>query len=299
MVLTRSMENLNLITMHSNSNVVENDNQMANSNNQPVLDNNINPNISNQSRSSHIKLPQFWIDNPNAWFIQADTIFNIHNITNDDIKYQNTIIALTQEVITKVIDVIQSPPLINKYILLKKTLCERFSMSIESRLELLLTKSSLGDSKPSDLFREMQNCVSADALFSVDLLYKLWIRKLPAQLQLSLTGCNTLLNINEKVDLADKLFEIYEKPSISTISNNNTLESSVNNLTQLTNSLSENINQLSMEVSELKINKYNKKNYQNKSNYRNASTICWYHSKFGTNAKKCIKPCNFKPISLN
>lgn len=38
------------------------------------------------------------------------------------------------------------------------------------------------------------------------------------------------------------------------------------------------------------------------SRERNSSTYCWYHNEYGTNARKCEEPCNFKqqqPSSSN
>ncbi len=54
-----------------------------------------------------VKLPSFWIDNPRAWFIQADSQFAISNITVSTTKFYHILSSLPKEVIDTVVDIVE------------------------------------------------------------------------------------------------------------------------------------------------------------------------------------------------
>lgn len=83
----------------------------------------------NNNHTHNLKIPQFWTYCPQAWFLQIDMQFQLHNIEDDNIKYQFIVTSLSQEAILKILDIVQKPPLTNKYEIIKKILCERFSLS--------------------------------------------------------------------------------------------------------------------------------------------------------------------------
>ena len=143
---------------------------------------------------------------------------------------------------------------------------------------------------------------------SHELLYKLWLRKLPQIVQAHLTTCNSQ-NIDERVSLADRIYEISSKRQVSAVEHNsrNNIEFSIQQLTELTANLCQNLNKVILEVGELKYrgrsqerNNSNNRNFsRRRSNSRNNTEFCWYHSRFGDRAYKCIKPCNFENKNVN
>jgi hypothetical protein len=52
-----------------------------------------------------LKLPTFWTAQPDVWFAQAETQFNLRGITADDTKYY-VLAALDQDTATRVLDLI-------------------------------------------------------------------------------------------------------------------------------------------------------------------------------------------------
>ena len=44
-----------------------------------------------------IKLPTFWAQQPEVWFLQAEAQFHIRKITDDTTKYYHVVAALDQE----------------------------------------------------------------------------------------------------------------------------------------------------------------------------------------------------------
>ncbi|XP_065356419.1 uncharacterized protein LOC135950819 [Calliphora vicina] len=253
--------------------------------------------------NDNVKLPPFWISCPQAWFIQTEIQFNIKQITDDTTKYQHVIIALPQEVIIKILDVLQKPPTLNKYEFLKNTLCERFSLSEEKRLEQLFSDKQIGDRRPSEFYRDMSNVAGSVSLIGNDLLYKLWLRKLPKELQVHLTSSN-LENLDDKIKLADKIWDVLSKNQIYSINSNCNNQDIIQQFSTITSQICQNLDKLSLEVSELRSSRQRNMSYPNyrrksRSRSRQKFEKCWYHFKFGSNAHKCIPPCNFTSNDTN
>lgn len=252
-----------------------------------------NYNVNNIS----LKLPCFWTSCPEAWFIQTEIQFNIKQINDDTDKYYHVVVALPQEVITKVLDILQKPPLTNKYEFLKKHLCERFSLSEEKRLEKLFSDKQIGDRKPSEFYRDMLNISGSVSMIGNELLYKLWLRKLPKELQIHLSSSN-IQNMEEKLSLADKIWDVSNNKQISQINSNN-ISNFNDDIFQHISKICQNIENLKLEISELRTSRSRDRSNSNfRQNSRNRSRTkfdkCWYHFKFGSNAHKCIPPCNFQ-----
>lgn len=255
------------------------------------------------SSTLSIKLPQFWTSCPETWFIQTELTFTLKNITDDTTKYQLVIISLPEEVLNKIVDIIHNPPQNNKYDHIKNTILERFSMNEDARLEKLLNDSEIGDRKPSEFFRDLSALAISNSMVNNNLLIKLWMRKLPPTIQMHLTVSN-LTSINEKLTLADKIYGLFNKSQISSVSTSPTNLSNnqlFENLVQVTSNLAGTVDKLSQDVSEIRnSNSFNRNNNKfptanNNDRRSNRRNLCWYHWKFGDMAQKCISPCSFIP----
>ena len=62
-----------------------------------------------------IKLPTFWAQQPEVWFLRAEAQFHIHKITDDTTKYYHVVAALDQETSSRVLDTLSAPPADNMY----------------------------------------------------------------------------------------------------------------------------------------------------------------------------------------
>lgn len=276
------------------------------------VNNNLNSNMNNNQSmnrisqldldicASAIKLPQFWTNCPDAWFVHAEMQFATKGITTDQTKYEYIITALPQDVIVKVLDFIQNPTASERYINLKKILIERHSLSENSKLDKILSDSDMGDRKPSEYYRSL--ALLAGSNFSQDVLTKLWLRKLPKSLNVALTGSN-ISDRNELIQLADRLWEVIYNGEINSIRSSRTsnMEQVVQNLTA---SLCENINKLTLEVSSLKnelehrtsrpsYRRYNRSNSRSRGRSQSRNWLCRFHYRFGSQARKCEQPCSF------
>ena len=104
-----------------------------------------------QENSVSLKLPIFWISQPEVWFEQAEAQFGLRGITTDETKYYHVIATLDQLTATRLLDLISSPLTDDKYGELKTRLMVKFGLSKEERTSRLLHFCPLGNSKPSTL----------------------------------------------------------------------------------------------------------------------------------------------------
>ena len=57
-----------------------------------------------------VKLPTFWTDSPEVWFIQAEAQFEVKRITTSRTKFNHCLAALPQDVACRLLDLVGAPP---------------------------------------------------------------------------------------------------------------------------------------------------------------------------------------------
>ena len=76
-----------------------------------------------------IKIPSFWLSDPMLWFTQIVAQFTLRGITAQLTKFHHILANLSQEIATKIRDLLMNPPAENRYDVLKKTLIKRTTLS--------------------------------------------------------------------------------------------------------------------------------------------------------------------------
>lgn len=262
-----------------------------------------NGNVQLEVCATSVKLPSFWVEHPEAWFIHVETLFSAKGITRDNTKYEHLIVSLPQEVIMSVIDVVQNPPHNDRYINLKCKLLERHSLSEQRKLDRLLSDSEIGDRKPSEFFRSLIQLAGNN--INSDFVKSLWLRKLPRSLNIALVGSN-VVNIDDLLKLADNIWEVSNKSELCAIDSKGAkgcqtnFETIVDNLVKVTSALCERFDKLSVEVSEVKQSAGNFRSrtpFRNRNRSRGRSSsrnwLCRFHYRFGSKARRCEQPCSF------
>jgi len=203
-----------------------------------------------------LKLPVFWTSQPDVWFSQAEAQFHIRNITADTTKYFYVVAALDQNTASQLLDVLRSPPAENKYQTLKQQLLQTFGLTRRHRAAKLLDIAGLGDRKPSMLLAEMRSL--SDGHTSCMLFEEIFLRQMPDEIRLQLAQ-EDFSDLDAVAERADALW-------------------------------------LAMR-SHTGIHKVVKAPRPPRHNPDNASTntsgYCFYHAKFGAQARKCRDPCAY------
>ena len=162
-----------------------------------------------------IKLPTFWAQQPEVWFLQAEAQFHIRKITDDTTKYYHVVAALDQETSGRILSTLSSPPTDNKYTDLKQRLLTTFGLSKRERASKLLHLHPLGDRKPSELMDEMLSLL-ADHGFCF-LAEQLFLEQLPEDIRLQLSN-DDFTNLRALATKADVLW-IAKQQAATTINN--------------------------------------------------------------------------------
>ena len=83
-----------------------------------------------------IKLPTFWTNSPEVWFLQAEAQFAINHVTTSLTKFHHCVAALPQDVATRLIDLIRNPTS-DPYATLRNRLIQMYTLSNFQRYQAL------------------------------------------------------------------------------------------------------------------------------------------------------------------
>lgn len=257
------------------------------------------------------KLPDFWQDEPEAWFERVEAMFDLANITCDETRYKYILAHASRELIPYIVG-IRNTPLPDgesSYTIFKKRVVQGFACSEEAKLGSLFKAQFLGDSKPSQLLLQLRNVSSGQCSDTV--LRSLFLERLPEKVKIIL-AVSSSVTLDDLALLADK---IMENQSSSVDLN----EIKSNDLYEIIKELQDKVSFLSVQIKKLTFADNTTNRFRTRSTSRNRgnaniksthdhrttgsvkspmtegdSSTCWYHKKFGPRAKWCKEPCSYQ-----
>lgn len=260
-------------------------------------------NLVNQTVSAYSvsdRLPKFWKQDPEIWFLQVEAIFSSARITTSKRKFEDTIAKLDYDVLKQVSDLVRTPS-DQPYEELRKRLIAVYSQSENERITKLLEEKQLGDQKPSHLLREMQ--ILAGTSITNELLKNLWLRGLPQRMRDILIALDQN-DLDKLANVADRLLETYGNTSTTVyqVSKPSHVSSEIK-LTEMVQKLTAEVEALRLQRSRDRSFSRNRSTSRSKSRSQiksdNGQQLCFYHSRFKTKARKCIQPCSWIQKSEN
>lgn len=251
------------------------------------------------------KIPPFWRNDPETWFLQVEATFRISNCKTDRTKADYLISALDSEIVEHVRDLISAdPPATGYYQSLKDRILSSFSISPEARLRQLLKGQTLGDRKPSQLLNHMRKL--NDGQCNTAVLRSLFLEQLPESQRTILVAVNEP-DLQKVAEIADKIADmsssdlalapIRAKPGTSKTRHDNTnaqpgsekqMAEIIKRLASLENKVAKLKRERSTSRSRTKSKQHDSQNSDAKSSY------CFIHQKYGNKATSCRKPCSWK-----
>jgi hypothetical protein len=150
-----------------------------------------------------VKLPPFWVDNAEVWFLQAEAQYAIAGITSERTAFYHVLTALPQHVIVSVLDVVRTAATATSpFTDLKQRLLGSYMQSKWSRMFQLIHHPGLGDQRPSQLMDKMLALLSSGTKPD-EVFMGLFMDRLPVEMraQLSLQDYESPRHLAAAADL--------------------------------------------------------------------------------------------------
>ncbi len=176
--------------------------------------------------STTLKLPPFWPADPEIWFAQVEAQFSCRRITAQKSKFDHVVACLTPQFAAEVRDLLLKPPAESPYDQLKEQLTKRTTASEQCKLQLLFTREELGDRKPTQLLRRMQQLIGdRPELTDTSFLQELFLQRLPSNVRMVLASTPDTTPLEKLAEMADKVIEV-AAPSIASVQSSASLSAS-------------------------------------------------------------------------
>ena len=149
-----------------------------------------------------VKLPEFWPEDPEVWFIRVEAQLRSRSVTQDQTKFDYVVASLDNSTAAEVKAVLLHPPTTNKYDAIKEALLGAFGKTQAQKDAELLNISGLGDRTPSALLRKIESLNNnADTLRRA-----FFLAQLPTQVR-SILAIQDFATIQDLAKAADRIVE--------------------------------------------------------------------------------------------
>lgn len=245
-----------------------------------------------------VRVPPFWIEKPNIWFAQIEAQFNLARITDDNTKFYYVLAHLDGQYSATVEDIIENPPSTGKYEKLKSELIKRVSISRQKKVKQLLQSEELGDRKPSQFLRRLQQLAGPN--MPDEFIMDVWTSRLPNNLQ-TIIASQPNMALQDLAELADRVHDIAPSQPQLAVASISRLESAMDVMARQITALTKQVSELTTQNFDRARPRHRQRPRQRShSNSRRSHSnfrkfpICWYHYKFGNKATRCTLPCDYK-----
>lgn len=272
---------------------------------------------------------KFDAEDPTSWFQQFEAKLRIAHIA-DDAQYDHLLAVLNKAAKEPVTFELQNPPEENQYNWLKQLLIEGHGKSRKQRVQQLLEGTRIGDRKPSVFLAHLREL--APDTVQDDLVKEIWWKELPETVR-TVLSCMGTVTLRELATAADAVHaEVYKRSTISAVSsrgrspsrrevsNSNhrresrspsrpPTSSTEEKLLTMISELQKKVDALTSDRSRSRDRSHSRGHFRGSSGNRGPPQhrgrsnsrhrqpqepgVCWYHSQFRENARKCELPCKF------
>jgi hypothetical protein len=170
-------------------------------------------------------------------------------------------------------------------IMLRTELVRQLPPSREQRIrELLMLK--MGNHKPSQFLRHLRS-LTPD--IPDDFLHSIWSCRLPVNIR-AILASQLEDDLDTAARRADRIFEVTSQQALMSV----VPLSDSNTLLKRFDDLSRQVAALSAEWAHLRSSSRNCcPSSRSSSRDDAATTLCWYHRRYGAKAQKCTQPCAY------
>lgn len=252
------------------------------------------PVTTQQPPPHHFKIPPFWPEKPAIWFAQVEGQFAIMRVTDETTKFYHILATLDRQYAAEIEDILTGPP---NYRRLKDELIKRLSASRENKVKQLITHEQLGTRKPSQFLRHLQHLAGPEV--PEDFLRTIWSSRLPTSMQ-PIVASQSAMTLDALAELADRVHDIATPSHHVAATSSSSPASSIEELTRQVAALTRQVSALTLQSQHRPRSQERGRGQRTRSSSRRSESnyrkypVCWYHSKHGSKALRCVKPCDYK-----
>lgn len=229
--------------------------------------------------------------NPKLWFATIESQFACRNVRKQSTKFHLVNSMLPVDIQQEVEQIILNPPDDNPYDALKAAILGLLRVSDDQRLRQLFEGENLGDRKPSQLLTAMRRAGNG---FNFDdkVLRTIWLRKLPLIAQQILSPLPEDTPLSVLATSADAICDLGDsRQRVSAVERPpDVLQQMMAKIEFLTAE----VNRLSVDSRQRGRSTSRSRDFRRGSRSRSSSPgVCWYHRRYGKDARKCTSPCTY------
>ena len=223
-----------------------------------------------------VKVPVFWPESAEAWFVQVEAQFALKGVTSSSTKFYYCISSFSQNTANQVLDLIKSPLSSDPYQALKNWLLKLFALDDYQRYEAITSLPLSGDMKPSKLMSSML------ALLPIGhkpcfFLWGAFLKRLPANVRAHLLRDD----FSDPISLALKADKYYQSRVSS------------NPVYSVSSAPEDSINAVRSSASTRPRHSATPHASSRQDSRSQSPNMCYYHRSCGSQAKKCRAPCSW------
>jgi hypothetical protein len=234
------------------------------------------------------KIPDFWPHDPSTWFCKIESKFRICNIRQSSTKYNHLLSALPTDICSSINDSLAE---INQnaddaYEQLKELLMTRYIMDRWARAFELHKFLEIGDMKPSEMMQQMKALLPPDSTAGMYFMAAFLLR-LPSDMIDHIIS-QDFKDCTKMAEYADKLYARRRGNTVAAVTAN--CEATINAVSgghRRENS--------PHDRRRHSLSRPGRSRRKTPGPYKNDSNICYYHTTYGNQARKCTPGCQWVP----
>ncbi|BHF65762.1 hypothetical protein SprV_0200877500 [Sparganum proliferum] len=188
-------------------------------------------------------LPSVWLGDIALWLRTVESRFALRQITREDTKFHYVVAALPMDIATDLRDIIDCPPTEAPYTALKEALISRISLSTQKRLQRLISEEDLGDRKPTQLLRRLEQLADGQKL-DATMFKQLFLQRLLPSVQAILAPNIPSSTVQKLAETADRILEYYQPPVTVNVASRSTIATTMEDVVKRLDALTLEVSQL-------------------------------------------------------
>lgn len=278
-----------------------------------------------------ISPPRFFEEDPVIWLVQLDLYFCQIGDEDQTSRFRIAATLLPGHLLRDFADILRNPPDDEPYTVLSQAIQQRFGKSVEQRLRSLLSDQQLGDRRPSQFLRHLLDLAEAEgSQQDSPLVRQIFFNAMPPKIQPFLQCLPQGTDLATLASTADRLLElptsgstavhavstapaatspaVQPTPAVHAVHSTSPasptedlpamMRQLITGVTALTTTVSSLVEVTARRERASSVDHRERRHRERSATPRArdpepAAALCWYHRKYGSNARTCQPPCSW------